>query len=268
MKNKIRMVWVVISLAIITGPSMAHAYEVAEVRDGGTIQGKITFSGTPPEALQFDVDKNPEVCGDQRSLVKVEAHNGMLKGAVVVLEGIESGKPFAKQEFLGTAPGKGRFQYMGGETLGLRVKTENCNFGPFTGVLTPDEAVIFGNHDSVKHVLHTFISLDAGGNVLRTLHNRDIHPDDEFDRAFDSDKLRDSRLVRITCNRHDFMQNWLYVVKNPYFAISDEEGHFSIDNIPPGHYTLRAWHPVLGLHERNVQVRAGEKLATEFTFSE
>ena len=268
MKNKIRMVWVVISLAIIIGPSMTHAYEVVAVKEGGTIQGLVTFSGTPPEPLQFDVDKNPEVCGDQRSLVKVEVQNGLLKGAVIILEGIESGKPFAKQEFLGSSPGEGAFQYTGGELLGLRVKTKNCNFGPFTGVLTPDEAVQFGNQDSVKHVLHTFVSLDTQGSVLRTLHNRDIHPDDSFDRTFDSDKLRESRVVRVTCNRHDFMQNWLYVVKNPYFAISDEKGNFSIDNIPPGHYTLRAWHPMLGLQEQEVNVGPRKVLGTDFAFSE
>ncbi len=266
MKNKIRMVWVVISLAIITGPSMAHAYEVADVRDGGTIQGNVTFFGILPEPQRFEVEKNPEVCGDQRSLVKVEAQNGFLKGAVVILEGIESGKPFAKQEFLGSSPGKGAFQYVGGETLGLRVKTKNCNFGPFTGVLTPDEAVQFGNQDSVKHVLHTFVSLDTKGSVLRTLHNRDIHPDDEFERTFDSDKLKESRVVRMTCNRHDFMQNWFYVVKNPYFAISDENGNFSIDNIPPGHYTLRAWHPVLGLQEQEVHVMPNQDFVADFTF--
>jgi len=258
-----------ILIAVFIGwATMAQAYEVAEVKDGATIRGQITFSGVPPGPLQFEVEKNPEVCGHQRSLVKVEVQNGLLKGAVVILEGIESGKPFAKQEFQGNAPGKGTFQYKGGETLGLRVNTENCNFGPFTGVLTPDEAVRFGNKDSIKHVLHTFVALDTRGNVLRTLHNRDIHPDDEFDRTFDSDKLKESRVVRITCNRHDFMQNWMYVVKNPYFAISDEEGHFSIDNIPPGRYKLRAWHPVLGLQEQHVHVMPGMVLGADLAFSE
>ncbi len=269
MKHKIRMLWVLISLAIIAGPSVTYAYKVVEeVKEGGTIAGQVTFSGHSPKPLQFAVEKNPEVCGDQRSLVKVEAHNGLLKGAVVVLEGIESGKPFPKQEFRGSAPGEGAFQYDGGEMLGLRVKTKNCNFGPFTGVLTPDEEVHFGNQDSIKHVLHTFISLDTQGNVLRTLHNRDIHPDGDFERTFDSEKLKDSRLVRITCNRHDFMQNWLYVVKNPYFAVSDENGNFSIDNIPPGQYTFRAWHPILGLQEQEIQVTPGKALAIDFAFSE
>ena len=99
------------------------------------------------------------------------------------------------------------------------------------------------------------------------MHNRDIQPNGSFDRTFDSGKLKDSRLIRMTCNRHDFMQNWLYVVKNPYFAISDEKGQFVIENIPPGHYTLRAWHPVLGLQEQEVHVLPGKALGTDFAFS-
>ncbi len=253
-------------LMIIAWATMAQAYEVVPVQDGGTISGTVTFSGTVPSPLQFEVDKNPEVCGDQRSLEKVEVRNGRLKGAVVILEGIESGKPFIKQTYPGRTPGKGTFHYNGGETLGLRVNTENCNFGPFTGVVTPDEPVQFSNKDSVKHVLHTFVSMDMGGNVLRTLHNRDIHPDGEFARTFESDKLKKSRLVRMTCNRHDFMQNWLYVVQTPYFAISDETGKFSIDQIPPGRYTLRAWHPVLGLQEQEVHVQPASVMGADFAF--
>ncbi len=258
-----------ISILIFIGwATMAQAYEVAEVRDGGTIHGTVTFSGAPPEPLQFEVEKNPEVCGQKRNLVKVETQDGFLQGAIMILEGVEAGKPFAKQELPGAHPGKGSFQYTGGEKLGLRVKAENCNFGPFTGVLTPDEAVRFGNKDSIKHVLHTFVSLDTKGSVLRTLHNRDIHPDGEFERTFDSGKVKESRVVRLTCNRHDFMQNWLYVVNNPYFATSDENGNFSIDNIPPGQYILKAWHPLLSLQEQEVQVTPGRALGIDFAFSE
>ena len=246
---------------------MAQAYDVTDIKNGATINGKVTFSGTLPDPLWFDVDKNPEVCGQQRRLTKVEAQDGLLKGVVLILEGVESGKPYPKQELQGTDPGKGMFQYAGGENLGLKVNAENCNFGPFTGVLTPDEAVRFGNQDSVKHVLHTFVSLDSKGTILRTLHNRDLHPDREINRTFSHDKLKESRVVRLTCNRHDFMQNWLYVVKNPYFAISDENGNFSIDNIPSGHYILRAWHPMLGQQEQEIDIGSSKRQNTKFAFS-
>lgn len=267
MQNRIRMLWCMIGLAIVMGPSMTHAYEVGEVQEGGTIQGQVAFLGSPPVPVQFKVVKNPDVCGQERSLMKVDVRNGFLTGAVVVLEGVEKGKPFLPQTLAGAAPGEGTFQHQGGEALGLQVHTKGCNFGPFTGVVAADQPIQFGNQDSIKHILHTFVAKGQKGSILRTIHNRDIQPDDEMQLTMSSKKLQDSRMVRFACNRHDFMENWLYVLKNPYFAITDEKGQFVIDNIPPGHYTLRAWHPLLGLQEQDVHVMPGKALGTDFAFS-
>lgn len=268
MNNKSRLLWIMIGLAIITGPTMTHAYEVGEVKEGGNIQGQVTFFGSPPQPVQFKVDKNPEVCGQERSMMKVDVHDGFLTGAVVILEGVEKGKPFLSQAWTGTVPGEGVFQYQGGESLGLRVNTKGCNFGPFTGVVAADQPIQFGNQDSIKHILHTFVAKGRRGSILRTIHNRDLPPDREMHLTMSSGKLKDSRMVRFACNRHDFMENWLYVVKNPYFAISDEKGQFVIDNIPPGHYTLRVWHPMLGLQEQAVNVTPGTASEIDFAFSE
>jgi len=268
MKNRIRMLCGLLGLAIIMGPSMAHAYEVEEVQKGGAIQGQVTFLGSQLIPVQFKVDKNPEVCGQERSLMKVDVRNGFLTGAVVVLEGVEKGKPFFPQTLAGAAPGEGTFQHQGGKSLGLQVHTKGCNFGPFTGVVAADQPIQFGNQDSIKHILHTFVAKGQNGSILRTIHNRDIQPDDEMQLTMSSKKLQDSRMVRFACNRHDFMENWLYVVKNPYFAISNEQGEFVIDNIPPGHYTLRAWHPMLGLQEQEINVEPEKALGADFAFSE
>ncbi|MDH3504744.1 MAG: hypothetical protein OEM58_09495 [Nitrospirota bacterium] len=251
---------------LIMGATVAQAYTVGEVQHGGTIQGHVTFSGTPPTPLRFAVEKNPEICGQERSLMKVETHNGGLTGAVVVLEGVQTGKPFPEQAFTGHLPGEGEFRYQGGKTLGLQVKTKGCNFGPFTGVIAADEPVQFGNQDPIKHTLHTFSARDTKGTILRTIHNQDIHPQDTVDRTFDSGKLRGNPVVRLTCNRHDFMQNWLYVVDHPYFAISDTEGRFTITQIPPGTYTLLAWHPILGEQRQEVQVMENGELQPKFQF--
>ena len=70
----------------------------------------------------------------------------------------------------------------------------------------------------------------------------------------------------LTCDRHDFMENWLYVVKNPYYAISDESGSFEIGKVPPGEYNLVAWHPVLGMQEQIVTVTPRGELAADFEF--
>ena len=264
--KKTNIIGVMAGVLLIMGATPAQAYTVGKIQNGATIQGQITFSGPPPAPVQFAVEKNPEVCGQERNLLKVETHNGWLAGAVVVLEGVTTGKPFPTQSFRGPLPGEGVFRYQGGETLGLQVKTKECNFGPFTGVIAADESVRFQNQDSIKHVLHSFVSKDTRGRILRTVHNQDLHPHDEIARVFPSDKMEDGVVVRIICNRHDFMQNWLYVVDNPYYAISDEEGRFTIDQIPPGTYTLLVRHPVLGEQRQEVTVEARGDLQVGFAF--
>ena len=73
-------------------------------------------------------------------------------------------------------------------------------------------------------------------------------------------------MVRIACNRHDFMQNWLYVVDHPYFGITDQDGRFTLDQVPPGPYTLLAWHPILGEQRQEVQVLPDGELSLGFQF--
>jgi hypothetical protein len=135
------------SLFLLTEAIPVHSYNVGEVHHAGTLHGQVTFSGTPPAPVRFTVEKNPEVCGEERSLLKVDTHNGLIAGVVVILEGVQTGKPFPTQTFPGQLPGEGKFRYEGGKSLGLQVKTKECNFGPFTGVISADEAVRFQNQD-------------------------------------------------------------------------------------------------------------------------
>ncbi len=261
----VAMIWC--CLAILGSGRAAMGYEVAKVANGATIAGKIVFAGTPPAPRVFDGQKDPEVCGKERTLTRVVVNEGFLKGAVIVLEGVAKGKPFARQNFRGELPGEGEFRHGGGSGLSLEVRTKGCNFGPFTGVLTPHDPVRFLNHDPMRHTLHTFAVGGEKGGVLRTLHNRHLNPDRVIERTFEEGDLRKSRVVRFACNRHDFMQNWLYVVETPYFSISDEKGQFAIDQVPPGRYQLVAWHPILGLRKKEVTVEEGGQVELNFTFS-
>jgi len=115
---------------LIMGATVAQAYTVGEVQHGGTIQGHVTFSGTPPTPLRFAVEKNPEICGQERSLMKVETHNGGLTGAVVVLEGVQTGKPFPEQAFTGHLPGEGEFDIRVERHLDFRSRPKDVTSDP------------------------------------------------------------------------------------------------------------------------------------------
>ncbi len=73
-------------------------------------------------------------------------------------------------------------------------------------------------------------------------------------------------LVQIMCDTHDWMNGWIAVLDNPYYAITGEDGAYKITNIPAGTYNLTAWHEKLGRRQVEVTVKAGEETKLNFEF--
>ena len=256
------------SLVVWSGfAGVGFAYDVVDVNNGATITGKVAFTGTLPHTpRRFEVRNGPEVCGPERVLTKLEVRDGRVKGVVIALEGVDQGKPFASSHDTATGQGRGAFHYAGGDELNLDVRLETCSFGPFTGVIRADETVRFVNRDPIKHTLHTYSLKGRKAKIMRTMHTQSLRAQGQTDKVFPAKKLRRASAVVLTCDRHDFMENWLYMVKNPYYAISDESGNFEIGRIPPGDYKLIAWHPVLGMQEQLVTVTPHGTLPVNFDF--
>ena len=260
---------ILLSLLVLFGFAGAgFAYDVVDVENGATITGKVTFTGTLPHApRQFEVRKGPEVCGTERTLNKLDVHDGLVQGVVVALENVDKGKPFSLHHDTATGLGRGAFHYAGGKSLNFGVQLEKCSFGPFTGVIRADETVRFTNHDPIKHTLHTYALKGRKAKILRTMHTQSLRAQGQTEKVFHAQKMRRAVAVVLTCDRHDFMENWLYRVKNPYYAISDESGNFEIGHIPPGDYDMVAWHPVLGMQKQRVTVTPGGRLPVDFEFA-
>ncbi len=256
------------SLITLSGfAGVGFAYDVVDVKNGATITGKVAFTGTLPHVpRRFEVRNGPEVCGPERVLTKLVVREGRVQGVVIALEGVEKGKPFPSHRETATGQGRGAFQYAGGHAMNLGVQLEKCSFGPFTGVIRADEPVRFVNHDPIKHTLHTYSLKGRKANIMRTMHTQSLRAQGQTDKVFPAKKLRHASAVVLTCDRHDFMENWLYMVKNPYYAISGESGNFEIGHVPPGDYTLVAWHPVLGTKKQRVTVSANGRLPVDFEF--
>jgi hypothetical protein len=221
----------------------APAYEVVAVENGGTISGTISVAGPIPQLRRFKVEKTPEVCGtDDRLVAEIRAEDGKLADVVVLLEKVDAGKPFPKEEAQGGPPEAAfHSQVVGGngEFPGTTIKPKKCIFGPYTGVVANGKMMNFRNQDPVKHSPHTYASK---GRVKTTMHNEDLAGDGKLDLElkFAKDSIR---VLKLECDQHEHMQNWFRRVDNPYYAFSAEDGTFTIDQVPPGTYKLIAWHP-------------------------
>ena len=71
-------------------------------------------------------------------------------------------------------------------------------------------------------------------------------------------KIRRPGTIRAKCDIHSWMQGWWIVAKTPYTVVSNEDGSYSITDIPPGTYNLKIWHEKLGVTEQSVVIKAGE----------
>ncbi len=74
-----------------------------------------------------------------------------------------------------------------------------------------------------------------------------------------------AEMIPVQCNIHPWMHGWFAVVKGPY-ATTDASGAYTIDNVPPGSYTVTAWQEDLGTQTQKVTVAAGAAGSANFSF--
>ena len=66
------------------------------------------------------------------------------------------------------------------------------------------------------------------------------------------------------CRVHAEMEGFVVVLQNPYFAVTDREGHYKIDGVPPGSYTLAVWHPKAKAQPKPAVVDASKPATVDF----
>ena len=256
------------ALILLMGIVPGYAYEAIEVEHGGSIEGTITLDVSVPEPKGFNLITfpDPTYCGrisngrGWRLLHDfVVGHQGGLKDAIVLLEGVEAGKPFEMSVPL--------------------IEARDCMFQPFMTVVRNGHAVEVMNMDPVMHDIQGYeTSLEAGARVLFNTplvmnhqHRRgDLHamhnhaPGKSLVGPIYLNKGR--RTFYMQCGFHAYMESWAMAVNNPYYALTDAEGKFKIDQIPPGTYQLVVWHPQTGPGTtKSIVVRPDGKLVEQLS---
>ncbi len=224
------------------------AYDVIDVQHGGTLDGRVILSGEVPEPKGFNLITfpDPAYCGrisngkGWRLLHDFTVNSeGGLKNAIVTLEGVEAGKPFDLSVPL--------------------IEARDCMFQPWVTIVRNGHAVEVVNMDPVMHDIQGYeTSPEAGARVLfntpltlNQQHRRgDLHaihnhaPGKSLVGPIYLNKGR--RTFYMQCGFHAYMESWAMAVNNPYYAVTDDQGRFSIEDVPPGTYKLVVWHPQSG----------------------
>jgi hypothetical protein len=80
-------------------------------------------------------------------------------------------------------------------------------------------------------------------------------------------KIRATGLLKLACDTHAWMRGYIYVFDHPFFAVTDERGEFSIPDLPPGRYVVRAWHEEAGILTREIAVSEDGDTRIDFELS-
>jgi hypothetical protein len=133
---------------------------------------------------------------------------------------------------------------------------KGCVFTPHVLPVMAGQEVEIRNSDPVLHN----VRLEATRNAP---FNRNLP------RAGDAMKVKFSAAevgLKLRCDIHPWMVGYVHVLPHPFFAVTDEYGRFTINNVPPGTHKLEAWHEQLGTQSREVTVEDGEVKTVEFVF--
>ncbi len=227
-------------------------YKEIDVTDGGSVKGKVTFDGPLPAGAVENIliTKDPKTCGTgEREVVWVDVKDGALRGTFVFLSKIKKGKKWSK-------PKQGAYL----------VNQKGCRFHPWAQVVRPGSITIRNSDKGVLHNINAreLIGVEKGRVVKKGIFNfGQPEPGDIKEKL----KPRRSHYVGINCEAHNFMFGFMMAPIHPYAVVVGDDGSFSIDNIPPGKYTVKAWHPTLGVKKMKLTVAAKASVDANFKFS-
>jgi hypothetical protein len=193
--------------------SPALAYDVVSVTDAGSLAGIVKFVGTPPKLEPIAVNKNRDVCGDQKdSEALVLGPERGVRGSVILIEGVTRGKKPAAD---------------------LVLDNHRCVFVAHVTAVMAGERARVKNSDTILHNTHGFLGKPTVFNLA--LPNRDQMIEI-------TKRLTKPGVVRVVCDAHPHMFAWMIVHDSPYYAVTDDRGAFLIEGIPPGGYKVTMWH--------------------------
>ena len=107
--------------------------------------------------------------------------------------------------------------------------------------------------------------------------NHNIHPQPQTNQEWNesqppgsADKMqtfaRQEVMIPVKCNIHPWMRSYIGVVAHPFFAVTGDDGTFTIKGLPPGTYTIEAWHEKYGTSDQTITVAPKDTKTQDFSF--
>jgi len=190
--------------------------------DTGSVAGVITYTGTPPAPKKIDTSADP-VCGQNNPNLSTEdtiVKDGKLANVFIYVKEGAATDGTKIGDYAWATP-----------TSPVNLDQKGCHYVPhIMGVMT-NQKIHISNSDPTQHNIHPTPKNNPEWNQTQPNGAQPIEK--SFARA--------EILVPVKCNQHPWMKSYIGVLKHPFFAVSAEDGSYTIKGLPPGTYTVIAW---------------------------
>jgi plastocyanin len=203
------------TIVVLTTLALAGSWQMAPAAD---VTGKVTLKGTPPPEIPITFTDqcgplHPTSVTTRRYVVGKD--NGLKDVFVYISKGCE-GKTYPPPA----------------EPVVL--DQTQCLYQPYVMGMMVGQKLQIKNSDTFMHNVHASPLAADGAEAFNIPQNAGQSNDKTF--------THPEVLVKFQCDVHNWMFAYIGVMSNPYFAVTDADGNFKIPNLPPGDYTLTAYH--------------------------
>ena len=207
-----------------------------------TVNGTIKFAGELPKNPAIDMAEEP-ACRSKHATAPVDSQYVSTGGGLGnVFVYVKSGLPADAKYAPPAEP--------------VVIEQDGCEYRPRVFGLLVGQKLDIVNDDPVLHNIKAVPSKNRGFNISQPTAGM------RTSRTFATEEV----MVPLECNVHGWMNAYIGVMGHPFFATTKPDGSFSLKNLPPGTYTIEAWHEKLGTQTTSVTVGAGETKTAEMTF--
>jgi hypothetical protein len=248
---------------------VVHGYEQIEVKNGGSITGKVILTGKIPPPPIFPTYLYPfgtycKKIADEAGNIYVEEFNvgphRELQDAIVAVQGVKRGKDFheIKAEFLATDCMFHPADVATHEMYEVDEQGQARHIHPLVNVIQNHQPITVVNKDPIPHNGQVFQK--ERGNIMINF----PLPVEPKPRGGVLHFTPGKKIAQMVCGMHEFMQTWSLVVDNPYYAKTRKDGKFIINQLPPGTYRVLVWHPRLKPIVKKVTVPPNGSVPLDF----
>jgi hypothetical protein len=205
------------------------------------VSGIVKLAGSQPAATRIDMAADPACLkmhpAPMMSEEVVTGTNGALKNAIVYISDGLGNRTFDPP------------------AQPVVFEQKGCTYNPHILGMRARQILKVANNDPTTHNIHPVPQNNRESNMSQPPGSSPI--EETFARE---------EIIPVKCNVHPWMKGYIGVFKHPFFAVTDKNGSFELKNVPPGEYTIQAWHEKYGVLTQKVKLEANKSQEMEFVF--